>query len=169
MQNQIVTAEAVSHKLKYSPHGPEKDIWKKQVLEGDGEVAFPLFDKENLGKQVKGGILKAKGEILEDQVPVQHLKPFPVPKEGVFEKKTTGLELGKDKMAEASVPCQEEQDDTQKPAQAAGPAKPSNTNTTTYRNLQPHDYTAYTFLDLNLDLSKFSMPQASSGQESPHH
>ncbi|XP_010634804.1 NADH dehydrogenase [ubiquinone] flavoprotein 3, mitochondrial isoform X2 [Fukomys damarensis] len=40
---------------------------------------------------------------------------------------------------------------------------------TTYRNLQHHDYNAYTFLDLNLDLSRFRLPQPSSGRESPRH
>ncbi|XP_021574310.1 NADH dehydrogenase [ubiquinone] flavoprotein 3, mitochondrial isoform X2 [Carlito syrichta] len=40
---------------------------------------------------------------------------------------------------------------------------------TTYKNLQHHDYSTYTFLDLNLNLSKFRMPQPSSGRESPRH
>ncbi|XP_003504490.1 NADH dehydrogenase [ubiquinone] flavoprotein 3, mitochondrial isoform X2 [Cricetulus griseus] len=40
---------------------------------------------------------------------------------------------------------------------------------TTYKNLQHHGYNTYTFLDLNLDLSKFRMPQPSSGRESPRH
>ncbi|CAH6789908.1 Ndufv3 [Phodopus roborovskii] len=46
---------------------------------------------------------------------------------------------------------------------------PEPTDTTTYKNLQHHDYNIYTFLDLNLDLSKFRMPQPSSGRESPRH
>lgn len=54
------------------------------------------------------------------------------------------------------------------PAQAtAAPAEPF--DNTTYKNLQHHDYTPYTFLDLNLNLSKFRMPQPSSGRESPRH
>uniref|UniRef100_A0A2K5RQ95 NADH dehydrogenase [ubiquinone] flavoprotein 3, mitochondrial n=1 Tax=Cebus imitator TaxID=2715852 RepID=A0A2K5RQ95_CEBIM len=40
---------------------------------------------------------------------------------------------------------------------------------TTCKNLQHHDYTTYTSLDLNLDLSKFRLPQPSSGWESPRH
>ncbi|KAM6162551.1 NADH dehydrogenase [ubiquinone] flavoprotein 3, mitochondrial isoform 2-T2 [Erethizon dorsatum] len=40
---------------------------------------------------------------------------------------------------------------------------------TTYKNLQHHDYSTYTFLDLNLDLLKFRLPQPSSGRESPRH
>lgn len=40
---------------------------------------------------------------------------------------------------------------------------------TTYKNLQHHDYNTYTFLDLNLNLSKFRLPQPSSGRESPRH
>ncbi|KAL1771187.1 NADH dehydrogenase [ubiquinone] flavoprotein 3, mitochondrial isoform X2 [Sigmodon hispidus] len=46
---------------------------------------------------------------------------------------------------------------------------PELTDATTYKNLQHHDYNTYTFLDLNLDLSKFRMPQPSSGRESPRH
>ncbi|XP_011227270.1 NADH dehydrogenase [ubiquinone] flavoprotein 3, mitochondrial isoform X1 [Ailuropoda melanoleuca] len=141
---------------------------ENQVLERDGEVAFPPVDKESSGKQVTGGILKAEEESLEDQVPVQHLKPVPVPTEGIFEEKTAGLELeGKDEMAGEPAPRPEEQDDTQEPVQAAGVAEPFDNST--YRNLQHHEYTPYTFLDLNLDLSKFRMPQPSSGRESPRH
>ncbi|XP_075396654.1 NADH dehydrogenase [ubiquinone] flavoprotein 3, mitochondrial-like [Tenrec ecaudatus] len=47
------------------------------------------------------------------------------------------------------------------------PAEPF--DNTTYKNRQHHDYNEYTFLDLNLDLSKFRMPQPSSGRESPRH
>lgn len=50
---------------------------------------------------------------------------------------------------------------------AAESAEPH--DNTTYKNLQHHDYGAYTFLDLNLDLSKFRLPQPSSGRESPRH
>lgn len=53
------------------------------------------------------------------------------------------------------------------PAEAAVPAEPF--DNTTYKNLQHHDYNAYTFLDLNLNLSKFRLPQPSSGRESPRH
>ncbi|KAK2489714.1 hypothetical protein MC885_015767 [Smutsia gigantea] len=55
----------------------------------------------------------------------------------------------------------------QEPTQAATPA--GTFDNTTYRNLQHHDYSTYTFLDLNLDLTKFRMPQPSSGRESPRH
>uniref|UniRef100_A0AC11DD73 NADH:ubiquinone oxidoreductase subunit V3 n=1 Tax=Ovis aries TaxID=9940 RepID=A0AC11DD73_SHEEP len=56
--------------------------------------------------------------------------------------------------------------DAEEPASAA-PTEPF--DNTTYKNLQHHDYSTYTFLDLNLDLSKFRMPQPSSGRESPRH
>ncbi|XP_004842487.1 NADH dehydrogenase [ubiquinone] flavoprotein 3, mitochondrial isoform X2 [Heterocephalus glaber] len=54
-----------------------------------------------------------------------------------------------------------------KSAQAPTPAEPF--DNTTYRNLQHHAYSTYTFLDLNLELSKFRLPQPSSGRESPRH
>uniref|UniRef100_A0A8C7ASD1 NADH dehydrogenase [ubiquinone] flavoprotein 3, mitochondrial n=1 Tax=Neovison vison TaxID=452646 RepID=A0A8C7ASD1_NEOVI len=127
---------------------------EKQVLERDGEGVFPPVSREGSGERIMGGVLQAQEEMLGDQVPpVQHGKP-------------AGLELeGKDETASAPGPA--EQDDTQEPAQAASPAEPF--DNTTYRNLQHHDYTPYTFLDLNLDLSKFRMPQPSSGRESPRH
>lgn len=53
------------------------------------------------------------------------------------------------------------------PAEATVPAEPF--DNTTYKNLQHHDYNTYTFLDLNLNLSKFRLPQPSSGRESPRH
>ncbi|XP_051685923.1 NADH dehydrogenase [ubiquinone] flavoprotein 3, mitochondrial isoform X2 [Oryctolagus cuniculus] len=62
-------------------------------------------------------------------------------------------------------PTPKKQGAPKKPALA--PAEPS--DATTYKNLQHHDYTPYTFLDLNLELSKFRMPQPSSGRESPRH
>ncbi|XP_076975117.1 NADH dehydrogenase [ubiquinone] flavoprotein 3, mitochondrial isoform X2 [Tamandua tetradactyla] len=52
-------------------------------------------------------------------------------------------------------------------AEAAAPAEPFDIST--YKNLQHHEYSTYTFLDLNLNLSKFRMPQPSSGRESPRH
>ncbi|XP_054937764.1 NADH dehydrogenase [ubiquinone] flavoprotein 3, mitochondrial-like [Physeter macrocephalus] len=54
-----------------------------------------------------------------------------------------------------------------KSAPAATPAELF--DNTTYKNLQHHDYSTYTFLDLNLELSKFRMLQPSSGGESPRH
>ncbi|XP_059542184.1 NADH dehydrogenase [ubiquinone] flavoprotein 3, mitochondrial-like [Myotis daubentonii] len=57
------------------------------------------------------------------------------------------------------------------PAQSAAPptAPAEPFDTTTYKNLQHHDCTVYTFLDVNLDLSKQRLLQPSSGTESPHH
>ncbi|XP_059248410.1 NADH dehydrogenase [ubiquinone] flavoprotein 3, mitochondrial isoform X3 [Mustela nigripes] len=129
---------------------------EKQVLERDGEGAFPPVGREGSGERIMGGVLQAREEALGDQVPpVQHQPGKPA-----------GLELeGKDETASAPGPA--ERGDTQEPAQAASPAEPF--DNTTYRNLQHHDYTPYTFLDLNLDLSKFRIPQPSSGRESPRH
>uniref|UniRef100_A0A3Q2HH75 NADH:ubiquinone oxidoreductase subunit V3 n=1 Tax=Equus caballus TaxID=9796 RepID=A0A3Q2HH75_HORSE len=140
---------------------------EKQVPDPDGERAFPLFKKEDLGKQVIGTV-KAKEEILEDQVPIKNLKPVPVHKKDVFDEKTAVLKLEeKGEIIEDSATQLGDQDDTQEPAQAAVPTEPC--DNTTYKNLQHHDYNTFTFLDLNLELSKFRMPQPSSGRESPRH
>nr|XP_014694724.2 NADH dehydrogenase [ubiquinone] flavoprotein 3, mitochondrial isoform X1 [Equus asinus] len=140
---------------------------EKQVPDPDGERAFPLFKKEDLGKQVIGTV-KAKEEILEDQVPIKNLKPVPIHNKDVFDEKTAVLKLEeKGEIIEDSATQLGDQDDTQEPAQAAVPTEPF--DNTTYKNLQHHDYNTFTFLDLNLELSKFRMPQPSSGRESPRH
>ncbi|XP_037840786.2 NADH dehydrogenase [ubiquinone] flavoprotein 3, mitochondrial isoform X2 [Chlorocebus sabaeus] len=72
-------------------------------------------------------------------------------------------ESGKNEKGQPQNP--KKQSPPKKPAPM--PAEPF--DNTTYKNLQHHDYTTYTFLDLNLDLSKFRMPQPSSGRESPRH
>nr|XP_008508721.1 PREDICTED: NADH dehydrogenase [ubiquinone] flavoprotein 3, mitochondrial isoform X2 [Equus przewalskii] len=151
---------------------------EKQVPDPDGERAFPLFKKEDLGKQVIGTV-KAKEEILEDQVPIKNLKPVPVHKKDVFDEKTAVLKLEeKGEIIEDSATQLGDQDDTQEsvcePARCKAPSADILTScvvsyNTTYKNLQHHDYNTFTFLDLNLELSKFRMPQPSSGRESPRH
>uniref|UniRef100_A0A8C3T5D5 NADH dehydrogenase [ubiquinone] flavoprotein 3, mitochondrial n=1 Tax=Chelydra serpentina TaxID=8475 RepID=A0A8C3T5D5_CHESE len=39
----------------------------------------------------------------------------------------------------------------------------------TYKNLQHHEYNMYTFVDFDVELSKFRQPQPSSGRLSPRH
>ncbi|XP_006063899.3 NADH dehydrogenase [ubiquinone] flavoprotein 3, mitochondrial isoform X1 [Bubalus bubalis] len=142
-------------------------LLEKQVPEADGELALPLFKTEKLEKQAAEGILKAEEEILEDQLPMQNLKPAPIQNKDVLDEKPTVLKLEeKGGIMEDSAAQVEGQDHTQEPASAA-PTEPF--DNTTYKNLQHHDYSTYTFLDLNLDLSKFRMPQPSSGRESPRH
>uniref|UniRef100_A0A8C6QSY8 NADH:ubiquinone oxidoreductase core subunit V3 n=1 Tax=Nannospalax galili TaxID=1026970 RepID=A0A8C6QSY8_NANGA len=131
------------------------------------KAAPPLTKEENLGKQGPESHLKAKVEILEGQEPVRFLKTIPDQKKGVLDEKTAGPRLeGK---CEATVD-EAQPIDPAPPQEARGDAQePEPTDTTTYKNLQHHDYNSYTFLDLNLDLSKFRMPQPSSGRESPRH
>ncbi|XP_048348653.1 NADH dehydrogenase [ubiquinone] flavoprotein 3, mitochondrial isoform X2 [Sphaerodactylus townsendi] len=42
-------------------------------------------------------------------------------------------------------------------------------DTSTYKNLQHHEYTPFTFVDYDVELSKFRLPQPSSGRASPWH
>ncbi|XP_027784922.2 NADH dehydrogenase [ubiquinone] flavoprotein 3, mitochondrial isoform X1 [Marmota flaviventris] len=129
------------------------------------KASSPLAREENVGKQVTERHSKAKGGILEDQVPVRDVK-----KADVSGEKASGPqpeERGQADAAEDAAPCGEAQGHTQEPAQA--PVPPELNDTTTYKNLQHHDYNTYTFLDLNRDLSQFRMPQPSSGRESPRH
>ncbi|XP_069059067.1 NADH dehydrogenase [ubiquinone] flavoprotein 3, mitochondrial [Pleurodeles waltl] len=39
----------------------------------------------------------------------------------------------------------------------------------TYRNLQHHSFTPFTFIDIDVELSKFRLPQPTSGRPSPRH
>ncbi|XP_047653329.1 NADH dehydrogenase [ubiquinone] flavoprotein 3, mitochondrial isoform X2 [Phacochoerus africanus] len=64
-------------------------------------------------------------------------------------------------------PNPKKQSPPKKPTPAAVAAEPFDNST--YRNLQHHEYSTYTFLDLNVELSKFRMPQPSSGRQSPRH
>ncbi|XP_058379153.1 NADH dehydrogenase [ubiquinone] flavoprotein 3, mitochondrial isoform X3 [Diceros bicornis minor] len=80
---------------------------------------------------------------------------------------TVSLSAESGKSEKGQPPNPKRQSPPKKPAQAAAPAEPF--DNTTYKNLQHHDYTTYTFLDLNLELSKFRVPQPSSGRESPRH
>ncbi|XP_012515435.1 PREDICTED: NADH dehydrogenase [ubiquinone] flavoprotein 3, mitochondrial isoform X1 [Propithecus coquereli] len=150
----------------------------KQVPELHGKATAPQRRKEHLGKQATGGHSKAGEEILEDQVPIRDLKTVSAEKKDVFDEKATVLSLESEVVEDPAMPVEdsavpvedpampvEDQDGTQEPAPVA--AEPSDNST--YKNLQHHDYTTYTFLDLNLDLSRFRMPQPSSGRESPRH
>lgn len=42
-------------------------------------------------------------------------------------------------------------------------------DTSTYKNLQHHEYTPFTFVDFDVELSKFRLAQPSSGRISPRH
>lgn len=140
--------------------------------EPEWKAAAPqvLVGKENLEKQVPEGCSKAKGETLEDQKPVRYSKTVPVEKQDTLEERAGPQLEGRFQEAVGEAPPtdagppQEAPDDTQEHKLA-----PEWTVITTYKNLQHHGYNTYTFLDLNLDLSKFRMPQPSSGRESPRH
>ncbi|KAB0374089.1 hypothetical protein FD755_014345 [Muntiacus reevesi] len=150
-----------------APPEARGSLLEKKVPEADGELALPLFKTEKVEKQAAEGILKAEEEILEDQLPMQNLKPAPVQNKDFLDEKPAVLKLEeKGGIMEDSAAQVEGQDHTQEPASTT-PTEPF--DNTTYKNLQHHDYSTYTFLDLNLDLSKFRMPQPSSGRESPRH
>ena len=92
----------------------EERLLGKQVPEPDAEVAPSLFKKENLGKQVAEGILKAKEEILEDQLPVKNVKPVALHNKDVSDEKTAVLKLEeKGGIIEDSATQMEGQDGTQ--------------------------------------------------------
>ncbi|KAJ1071279.1 hypothetical protein K5549_021750, partial [Capra hircus] len=89
-------------------------LLEKQVPEADGELALPLFKTEKLEKQAAEGILKAEEEILEDQLPMENLKPAPVQDKDVLDEKPAVLKLEeKGGIMEDSAAQVEGQDHTQ--------------------------------------------------------
>ncbi|KAM9259479.1 NADH dehydrogenase [ubiquinone] flavoprotein 3, mitochondrial isoform 2-T2 [Cariama cristata] len=52
---------------------------------------------------------------------------------------------------------------------AATEPAPEEFDNSTYKNLQHHEYSIYTFVDSVVLLSKFRQPQPSSGRPSPRH
>lgn len=55
-------------------------------------------------------------------------------------------------------------------AAAAEPTEPEEPfDNSTYKNYQHHGYTPYTFVDLDVDMAKYRLPQPSSGRPSPLH
>ncbi|CAM4425640.1 unnamed protein product [Caretta caretta] len=62
----------------------------------------------------------------------------------------------------------EEQGTIQETKTASASAQEEFDNST-YKNLQHHEYNMYTFVDFDVELSKFRQPQPSSGRLSPRH
>ncbi|XP_075398377.1 NADH dehydrogenase [ubiquinone] flavoprotein 3, mitochondrial isoform X2 [Tenrec ecaudatus] len=143
---------------------------EKQVPGPKWKVAFPQLEKENVEKPV--GDLQAAAQTnegdLEHRGAIGSLKTVPAPDEDAFDDKIAVLnsEAPSERLQDSTTQSADP-DRIQEAEPAAAPAKPF--DNTTYKNLQHHDYNEYTFLDLNLDLSKFRMPQPSSGRESPRH
>lgn len=101
---------AAGRQLQATPPETREGRPGDRIPQSDGDVAFPLFQKESLGKQVTEGILKAEEEILEDQVPIKHLKPVPVDTKDVLEATTAALKLeAQSETAEDSASAAHEQ------------------------------------------------------------
>ncbi|XP_012300328.2 NADH dehydrogenase [ubiquinone] flavoprotein 3, mitochondrial isoform X1 [Aotus nancymaae] len=152
--------------LKAVPPGASEGHLETPVPETQHKAVPPLPGKEASGMQGREGHLKAREVVVEDQMPPSDLETVPVEKNHGFHEKPAAPkhEAKGEAMEDAAAPG-DDQDCTQDAA--AAPSEPF--DNTTYKNLQHHDYTTYTFLDLNLELSKFRMPQPSSGRESPRH
>ncbi|XP_069886938.1 NADH dehydrogenase [ubiquinone] flavoprotein 3, mitochondrial [Dipodomys merriami] len=145
-----------------------------------GREAAPLLAREENAGKLETGLLVAKDKMGDAQVPAGSWNAVPVQK-AVFNEKIAAPKLkgGPQEMVGAAPPTEDAAQEpvqakpTQaepkqaKPVQAPVPSRPF--DNAIYRNLQHHNYNAYTFLDVNLDLSKFRLPQPSSGRESPRH
>lgn len=137
-----------------------------EVPEPRRKTTSPLVRKESLGKQVPEGCSQTGEETLEDQKPVRYSKTMPAQEKDTLEASAGPQLEGRFQVAVGEAPPTDADPSQEAPADTQ---EPELTDTTTYKNLQHHDYNTYTFLDLNLDLSKFRLPQPSSGRESPRH
>ncbi|XP_015681668.1 NADH dehydrogenase [ubiquinone] flavoprotein 3, mitochondrial [Protobothrops mucrosquamatus] len=75
-------------------------------------------------------------------------------------------------LKEEIIPEVEAQIEEQSTPQAAKPSPETaqeTYDTSTYKNLQHHEYQPFTFVDFDVLLSKFRLPQPSSGRLSPRH
>lgn len=111
-----------------------------------------------LGREQKAARVSGVG----GPVPTPGSRPIPTSSEDISEGTgaTPGPEAGAGRPRTAQAT-------TQEPAPAAAPPEPFDNSK--YRNLQHHEYTPYTFLDVNTQLAGQRLPQPSSGRESPRH
>ncbi|KAJ6667638.1 hypothetical protein lerEdw1_016759 [Lerista edwardsae] len=75
-------------------------------------------------------------------------------------------------MKEEIVPeagIQTEQQSTPQEAKPTVETPQEDFDASSYKNLQHHEYTPFTFVDYDVELSKFRLPQPSSGRLSPRH
>ncbi|XP_072470962.1 NADH dehydrogenase [ubiquinone] flavoprotein 3, mitochondrial isoform X2 [Notamacropus eugenii] len=103
--------------------------------------------------------------ILEEQVSILNLEaPSPETKEDVLEENVPAVNTGaKEEVFQGLAVELKNQGIIPETENAEA------FDNSTYKNLQHHNYSTYTFLDFNLDLLKFRLPQPSSGRESPRH
>ncbi|KAL0615524.1 NADH dehydrogenase [ubiquinone] flavoprotein 3, mitochondrial [Plecturocebus cupreus] len=151
--------------LQAVPPGASEGHLETPVPEPQHKAVPPLPGREASGVQGREGRLKSREAVVEGEIPPSDLETVPVENHDFHEKPATPKHEAKGEAMEDTAAPGDNQDCTQD--SAAAPTEPF--DNTTYKNLQHHDYTTYTFLDLNLDLSKFRMPQPSSGRESPRH
>ncbi|MBN3295166.1 NDUV3 dehydrogenase, partial [Amia calva] len=95
----------------------------------------------------------ASPEVIED---VAWVKAGAAPEELLPEQplpENTALTTAEDALKEAMAP----------------PAKEPEFDNMTYKNLQHHEYTPFTFVDYDVELAKYRLPQPSAGRISPRH
>ncbi|XP_043848665.1 NADH dehydrogenase [ubiquinone] flavoprotein 3, mitochondrial [Dromiciops gliroides] len=104
-------------------------------------------------------------DVLEEQVPTLHLEaPPPRTQEDILEENMPAVNTDTKEEVFQGLAVKLKNQGIIPETENAEPF-----DNTTYKNLQHHNYNTYTFLDFNLDLLKFRLPQPSSGRESPRH
>ncbi|KAM4731966.1 uncharacterized protein ndufv3 isoform 2-T2 [Anableps anableps] len=85
----------------------------------------------------------------------------------------TSAELGDTAQVLVEAPGEElhAETTTEQPEEStAAPSEPEEPfDNSTYKNYQHHSYTSYTFADLDVEMTKYRLPQPSSGKPSPRH
>ncbi|XP_061483541.1 NADH dehydrogenase [ubiquinone] flavoprotein 3, mitochondrial [Rhineura floridana] len=136
--------EATSSTLSRIQSGPPQSVAQNLTL---------LRQEENVARETQKAEMQGRtaaelqGEDLEGRMPVAETTV----------KEETVLEAG----------AQTEQHSTIQEATPSAETAQEVFDISTYKNLQHHEYTPYTFVDYDVQLSKFRLPQPSSGRLSP--
>nr|XP_028583106.1 NADH dehydrogenase [ubiquinone] flavoprotein 3, mitochondrial [Podarcis muralis] len=137
---------ATSSTLSRTQSVPQQNAAQNLTLPRQGgSVAMEAQKTDMQGKTAA----VPQGELLDGRVPAAETTV----------KEEIALEAG----------VQTEQQSAIQEAEPPAETAPETFDMSTYKNLQHHDYTSYTFVDYDVQLAKFRLPQPSSGRVSPRH
>ncbi|XP_036601698.1 NADH dehydrogenase [ubiquinone] flavoprotein 3, mitochondrial [Trichosurus vulpecula] len=166
MQNSIFKLNEITKESQKLVEIPRK---LSDQMEGGSSTQLDIVKEENREEKptavdFTAGHFENK-DILEEQVPILNLEaPSPQTKENVLEENVPAVNTGaKEEVFQGLAVKLKNQGIIPETENAEA------FDNSTYKNLQHHNYNTYTFLDFNLDLLKFRLPQPSSGRESPRH
>ncbi|XP_014349888.1 nucleolar and coiled-body phosphoprotein 1 [Latimeria chalumnae] len=150
----------------------EMEPIEKIVLVEKTLVAEPVLQQLSAAQDVAEGKAEPEENVAAMEETVLRTTEKDAVREGkeiVSEEKTPVLTAEVSEEIFPETVAQSEPKDAPQEEEAAAAPTEQEFDISTYKNLQHHDYNTYTFLDLDLELSKSRLPQPSSGRESPRH